>query len=342
MLWTKVLMSPMPHARVKSIDTSAALSERGLTMEPLYEGEPILAVAAVDELTAAEAIGLAIVDNPYDLVNDGRSAGDHVSLSYQPAVMRWRTVTVLTNTPPRGAQRAPGGMQGNALIEPILAKAAKKLGIDQVALHRINGPTGKPQFGAPNARGQRSFATSAFLGEAIDRGADLFKWQERKARSGQRAGSKVRGVGLSVSCYSAGSLGFDGLLVIHPSGRVVIQSGIGNLGTESVVDVHRVAAELIGVEWDHVDIVWGNTSKNLPSTCNQGGSQTTHAMTRAAYAAGMDARKKLQEIAAASLGGKPEDYEVANERVFRKGGGRGLTLAEAAEGRHLGREVRWP
>jgi len=31
-------------------------SERGLTMEPLYQGEPILAVAAIDELTAAEAI----------------------------------------------------------------------------------------------------------------------------------------------------------------------------------------------------------------------------------------------------------------------------------------------
>ena len=30
--------------------------ERALTNEPLYEGEPILAVAAVDELTAAEAI----------------------------------------------------------------------------------------------------------------------------------------------------------------------------------------------------------------------------------------------------------------------------------------------
>src|SRR5438128_3451427 len=30
--------------------------ERGLTNEPLYQGEPVLAVAAVDELTAAEAI----------------------------------------------------------------------------------------------------------------------------------------------------------------------------------------------------------------------------------------------------------------------------------------------
>jgi len=34
--------------------------------------------------------------------------------------------------------------------------------------------------------------------------------------------------------------------------------------------------------------------------------QTTHAMTRAAHAVAMDARKKLQEIAAKDLGGKPK------------------------------------
>src|SRR5918912_1908771 len=88
MLFCKLLTSPMPHARVKRLDTSKALAipgvkailtaddmpgaaagatlgegvqataqaERGLTMEPLYQGEPILAVAAVDEKTAAEAI----------------------------------------------------------------------------------------------------------------------------------------------------------------------------------------------------------------------------------------------------------------------------------------------
>ena len=39
-------------------------------------------------------------------------------------------------------------MQGNALMEPIMAKAARKLGIDQVAIHRINAPEGKAPFGA--------------------------------------------------------------------------------------------------------------------------------------------------------------------------------------------------
>src|SRR5689334_338247 len=75
MLFTKLLLSPMPHARVRRIDTRAALAmpgvkailtaddlpdlrgaERALTNEPLYQGEPILAVAAVDEATAATAI----------------------------------------------------------------------------------------------------------------------------------------------------------------------------------------------------------------------------------------------------------------------------------------------
>jgi xanthine dehydrogenase molybdenum-binding subunit len=276
--------------------------------------------------------GFAIVENgPYDVVGDWRSAGDHISLSYQPETMRWRAVTVLTNTPPRGAQRAPGGFQGNALMAPIIAQAARKLNVDQLAIHRINAPAGKALFGGANARGERSKVTSAFAREALDKGAELFRWNERRAASGRRVGSKVRGLGISVSSYSAGSIGFDGLFVIKPDGTMQVQSGIGNLGTESVFDVHRVAAELVGIPWEKVTVVWGNTSKFPPSTCGQGGSQTTHAMTRAAHAAGTDAVKKLQEIAARDLGGRPEDYEVANERVARKGGGRGLTLAQAAE-----------
>ncbi len=288
--------------------------------------------------------GFIVVDNgPYDVVSDSRSAGDHISLCYQPMAMRWRTLTVLTNTPPRGAQRAPGGLQGNALMAPVLAKAARKLGIDEMAIHRINAPEGKARFGAPDARGRQSYATSAFLKDALDKGAGLFKWEERKARSGQRTGSKVRGVGVAVSGYSAGSMGFDGLLVIKPDGRLTIQSGIGNLGTESVFDVHRVAAELLGVPWEKCDVTWGNTGKNVPNTCGQGGSQTTHAMTRAAHAAATDAKKKLQEIAAQTFGGSADSYHVADERV--SGGGRSLTFAQAAQkaielgGRYDGHEL---
>jgi xanthine dehydrogenase molybdenum-binding subunit len=296
---------------------------------PGFQGRMKVGFSKEGRITALDMF--VICDNgPYDAVGDAPSSGRIVSLLYQPLAMRWRGVTVLTNTPPRSAQSSPGGLQGIVIIEPIIAKAARKLGVDQVAIRRVNCPEGKAPFG-PAVQGKRQYATSAFLKEALDRGAEQFRWSERVARAPKRMGTKVRGVGVSLSCYVGGTIGFDGLLVITPEGRVIFQSGIGNLGTESVIDVHRAGAEVLGVPWEKCDVVWGNTTKNLPFTCVSGGSQTTHAMTRAAYATAMDAKKKLQEIAAKKLGGKPEQYEVANERVFRKGGGASMTLAQAAK-----------
>jgi CO/xanthine dehydrogenase Mo-binding subunit len=296
---------------------------------PGFQGRMKVGFSKEGRITALDMF--VICDNgPYEAVGDAPSSGRIVSLLYQPPAMRWRGLTVMTNTPPRSAQSSPGGLQGIVIMEPIIAKAARKLGVDQVAIRRINCPEGKAPFG-PAVQGKRQYATSAFLKEALDRGAEQFNWSERVARTPKRRGTKVRGVGVSLSCYVGGTIGFDGLLVIKPDGRITFQSGIGNLGTESVIDVHRAGAEVLGVPWEKCEVVWGNTTKNLPFTCVSGGSQTTHAMTRAAYATAMDAKKKLQEIAAKKLGGKPEQYEVANERVFRKGGGAGMTLAQAAK-----------
>ena len=276
---------------------------------------------------------MSVSDNgPFERQGDCNNTGVIASLAYQPVAMRFRGVSVLTNTPPRGPQSQPGGTQSHMLMEPVLSTAARKLGIDQVAIRRINAPAGKALFGPPaGPKAVRQYTTSAFVKEALDKGAALFKWDERKQQSGKRNGSKVRGVGVAVSTYAAGSVGFDGLFVIKPDGKLYVQSGIGNHGTGSVSDCHRVSADLLGMPWEKVVIAFGDTSKNLPWTCPSGGSQTIHAMTRAAHAAGMDAVKKLQEIAAKDLGGRPEDYQVAGERVFRKGGGAGMSLAKAAQ-----------
>src|SRR5262252_7640914 len=94
MLFAKLLVSPMPHAKVTKLDLSRAQAmpgvkaiitdddlpkpaagatlgegvqataqgERGLTNEPLYQGEPILAVAATSEAIAAEAIEAIVIE----------------------------------------------------------------------------------------------------------------------------------------------------------------------------------------------------------------------------------------------------------------------------------------
>jgi CO/xanthine dehydrogenase Mo-binding subunit len=141
----------------------------------------------------------------------------------------------------------------------------------------------------------------------------------------------VSGIGVAVGSHPAGSIGFDGLMTLRPDGSLHVQSGVGNLGTHSVIDLARVAAEVLDLPWEKVVVNWGDTSKGLPWTCLSVGSQTTHAMTRANHAAAMDAKRKLQEIAARDLGGAPGDYTIANERVFRAGNpARGMTYAQAA------------
>jgi CO/xanthine dehydrogenase Mo-binding subunit len=280
-------------------------------------------ITAMDMFTVCNA-------GAYDAASDGNTAPRIASLLFQPPAMRWRGVTVMTNTPTRSAQSAPGGMQAIGIVEPILAKAARKLGVDQVALRRVNCPEGKAKYGPPNKEGKRSYTTSCFLKDALDRGAEQFRWAER-VKQPKRMGSKVRGVGVSLSTYVGGTIGFDGLMVITPEGKVRFHSGIGNLGTESVIDVHRAAAEVLDVPWESCEIVWGDTSRIFPYTCASGGSQTTHAMTRAAHSVATECVQKLKEVAAKSLGGSPDNYQVANGRVFRKGGGAGLSFAQAAQ-----------
>ena len=289
------------------------------------------------------AVDLYIVQDhgPYGRSSDHLTAGQIADLMYQPDAMRFRGLTVFTNTPPRSAQRAPGGAQIVAMLEPLVDKAARQLGIDRLAIRRMNAPDHDSAFG-PN----RSTLTSAFVREAFDVGAERFDWAAKQALSGRRNGTKVTGVGIGLSPYTAGSSGFDGLLVLRPDGMLHVHQGIGNLGTHSIADTGRAAADVLGLDWDRVAIIWGDSSQHLPFSSVQAGSQTTHAHTRANHAAGMDMKQKLQEIAAMDLGGSPASYDVGGGRVFaRSNPGRGMTFARAAQraielgGRYSGQEL---
>ena len=191
---------------------------------------------------------------PYGRSGDFLSAGRIASLAYQPLNMRARGVTVFTNTPPRGAQRAPGGAQSITMLSPVLDKAARQLGIDRADLLRINAPEGQAEYNERD--GSRVNVSSAFVKEAIDKGVELFGWRERQARSGQRRGSKVTGTGIALSTYSGGSSGYDGLAVIKPDGKLYIQTGVGNLGTGSFADTCRAYAEAIDMPWNKVCLLY--------------------------------------------------------------------------------------
>ena len=82
MVYCRLLLSPMPHAKIRNIDFSEAEKMNGvlgiltaddlpavpapdkpiLTMEPHYVGQPILAVAALNETLAQDAIDAIKID----------------------------------------------------------------------------------------------------------------------------------------------------------------------------------------------------------------------------------------------------------------------------------------
>jgi CO/xanthine dehydrogenase Mo-binding subunit len=258
---------------------------------------------------------------------DWPSAGETVSILYQPEAMRFRGMCVMTNTVPRSAQRGPGHNQTVAAIEPLIDKAAKQLGIDRLEIRRINGPRMDAKVGE-----NQGPVTSCYLQEAFDKAAALFNYEQRKTRSGRRNGTKVTGIGVGQAFHPAGFAGFDGIVRITTDGKLHIHTGVGNLGTFSHTGTARVAAEVLKANWDNCVVERGDTRKGLPWNIGQFGSNTSFTMARTNYVAAMDALAKLKEIAAMDLGGSPADYDVSGERVFLKSDPtKGLTYAQAAQ-----------
>lgn len=272
---------------------------------------------------------------------DYAAAGGALTLVYTPEAMRWKGIPISTNTPATGAQRGPGQNQLACIMEPLMDKAARELGVDRLAIREINAPNNDTLYGE-----QRREVASAYGREALNIGAEKFNYAEKIKESGQRNGSKVVGIGVGQAFHPAGGAGFDGLTRITPDGVVHIHSGVGNLGTYSHTATARVVAEELGCSWENCVVERGDSRKSLPFNLGQFGSNTSYTMTRSNYVGAVAAKKLLLEIAAMDLGGSTEDYDVGDDKVFSKANpDQHLTFAQAAQraielgGKFSGQEV---
>ncbi|HUK01291.1 MAG TPA: xanthine dehydrogenase family protein molybdopterin-binding subunit [Steroidobacteraceae bacterium] len=305
-----------------------------------FQGRVRLGFRADGRLLAAD-LYIVQENGAHDSFFDFRNAGDALSLVYQPLAMRWRGVPVYTNTPTRTAQRGPGQNQLACAIEPLMDRAARELKIDRMEIRRMNAPVTGSKVG-----GKQTPVTSAYLKDALTKGAERFNWNEKKKLSGQKSGPKVIGIGIGQAYHTAGFNGFDGLLRLTPDGKLHIHTGVGNLGTFSHSATARIAAEVLKCDWDSCIVERGDSRRQLPWNIGQFGSNTCYTMSRTNYVAAMDALGKLKEIAAKDLGGKPEDYDVDGSKVFaRAHPAKSLTYAAAAQraidlgGKYSGKEL---
>lgn len=277
--------------------------------------------------------------------NDGfpdyRNAGQALSLVYTPRSMRWRGISVATNTPATGAQRGPGQNQLACIMEPLMDKAARELNIDRLKIRDINAPDSSSTL-----TDKKQEVSSAYMKEALNIASEKFNWSREKLESGKRNGSKVIGIGIGQAFHPGGATGFDGLVRITADGKVHIHTGIGNLGTYSYAGTSRIVAEVLKCSWENCVIQRGRSTNHLPWNLGQFGSNTSYTMSASNYAGAMDLKQKILEIAAMDLGGSLDDYEVRDDMVFKKSSpSKSMSFSEVAAsaikkgGKYSGNEV---
>src|SRR5207245_7995131 len=110
---------------------------------------------------------------------------------------------VATNTPPNGAFRGFGVPQTMFAIEAQMEKIARELGTDPLELRRRNAL----EIGDLMPTGQE-LRWSVAAHEVLDAAVAKSNFHEKRRRyEGERAGSRRRGIGLSLSLHGAGFTG---------------------------------------------------------------------------------------------------------------------------------------
>jgi aerobic carbon-monoxide dehydrogenase large subunit len=180
---------------------------------------------------------------------------------------------VFTNTVPVDAYRGAGRPEATFVVERIVDVAAAEMGIDRVELRRRNIiPKEAYPYQTPVLVEYDSGDPMGCLEGALV-AADVAGFAGRKAAS-ERDG-KFRGLGYSTYIEAcglapsrfAGRLGARGGLYesatvrVHPTGQVTVLIGTHNHGQGHETTFAQIVSEKLGVSFDNVDIVFGDTDR---------------------------------------------------------------------------------
>jgi CO/xanthine dehydrogenase Mo-binding subunit len=219
---------------------------------------------------------------------------------YKFPSLKIRGYTVVTNTTPAGAYRAPGGPQTMFSVESTMDDLARELGIDPIELRLKNASgEGDPM---PNGRPWPKIG----LRECLEQLKNHPAWKDRQHDPNEGVGVAIGG--LFGGLQSAGAscrLENDGSLTI-----VVGSVDISGTNTGLVL----MAAEALGIPPERIRVVNADTD-SAPFAGNAGGSKITLTVGTAVVQAAGEARAQIFSIAADQLEVASEDLEMSGGRV---------------------------
>jgi xanthine dehydrogenase molybdenum-binding subunit len=233
---------------------------------------------------------------------------------------------VYTNTPIAGAFRGFGVVQAYYALDIQMDEAAVALGMDPAELKLRNAvregdvaPSGHPLIGHG-------------LEDCIRRGKEEVGWEALRSRERDEHGPVRRGWGLG--CEMHGSSAYPGIkeqgnaiVKMNEDGTVVLFTGTAGLGTGTHTVQAQIVAEEIGVTFESVTVVHGDTDA-VPWDIGAFASHTTYMGGRVAQMAAAEVKAQLVARAALQQDVDPSQIEVRDGIVSVKGTDRSVSVRD--------------
>jgi carbon-monoxide dehydrogenase large subunit len=271
----------------------------------------------------------------YPVQEDGVTVNtiNHLCGPYRVGALRSVCKNVVTHKMFSAAYRAAGRPEAVFVMERMMDIAARKLGMDPADIRRRNlipasAQPYKPGLiykdGVPVAYDPGDFPAS------FEKLLALFGYGALRAGQ-RRSGTKRMGIGLA--CYMQGTaLGpYEGANVrVDPSGKVFVQIGASSQGQSHATTLAQVCAQELGVRYDDVTIVGGDTQV-LPYGFGPYGSRIAANTGPALARAAREVRAKAIKVASSMLEAAENDIRITDGRAHVVGvPGHGIPLSVLA------------
>ncbi|HVJ13742.1 MAG TPA: molybdopterin cofactor-binding domain-containing protein, partial [Burkholderiales bacterium] len=256
--------------------------------------------------------------------------------AYRVPVIDYRIKGVLTNTMATGAYRGAGRPEGNYLIERLIEKAAREMGLDRVELRRRNLLT-------PDELPYKTHVGETYDSGEFERMLDgalrASDWQNYQQRFDQsKKHGKLRGRAVAVYLEWTGALPTETVdIELDADGTLTVLSGTQAMGQGLETTYTQLVSEVFGISSEKIRIVQGDTDR--ANGVGSVGSRSAFVGGSAVVAAGRKMILQAKELAAEALEAAPADIELRDGRLHIAGTDRTLELTELAA-RQPSRKIR--
>jgi xanthine dehydrogenase molybdenum-binding subunit len=256
-------------------------------------------------------------------------AGTNALSMYNIPNVSYSGKIVYTNNPYGGSFRGYGNSQTTFAVESLMETLAEQLGVDPVALRRMNSR--KEGQGTPLGH----VITSCGFIQCLDEAAARIGWDEKRGKKGNR------GVGLAGLFHVGGGArvhndndGCGAFVKVEDNGNVTLITGAQEIGQGANTVLAQIVAEVLGVPLKDVRIENSDTDI-MPWDLGCHASRTTFVGGNAARLAAQDAREQLFDIAAQLLEASPRDLIAREGKIWVVGSeDRFITVSQAAKAHH--------